>query len=178
MACRERKKKPPERHRPPTKPLPDYRNEAGEFGPNAHCEGLEPFEALEPDEFLAGPEGLPLSSAGSRHLRRVGLDFREGKEAESRKLWLPHERERWQRSKRLRSLMKRGLVSFFTSKRDAWMMVSPSFSGFSDPQGQAGNTVSLLLSYWHWELLTLLNPDVEASMRIGGISRGLPEGAI
>ena len=97
-------------HRPAAKTLHNYRLDSAEFGPDTRCEGLEPFDALSLDEFLGGPGAPPLSQEDRRHLRHAGLDFKEAKDPANRKAWLPHERQRWQRSKRLRSLIKKGLV--------------------------------------------------------------------
>ncbi|KAL8433791.1 hypothetical protein ACSSS7_003637 [Eimeria intestinalis] len=111
-ASSSRHRRKAERRRPPTKPLPDYSIGGFVFGRHTRCWGLEPFGALSPDEYLRGPGGTPLSSADRSLLKRVGVDFLQTTDADTRKLWMPHERERWRRSKRLRYLMKKGLVVF------------------------------------------------------------------
>ncbi|XP_026189838.1 uncharacterized protein LOC34624019 [Cyclospora cayetanensis] len=73
---------------------------------------LEPFEALSEDEFLRGPGQPLLTAAEKHHLRYFGLDFKERKSFTRRRHWGPQERERWQRSKRLRHLIKTQQVVF------------------------------------------------------------------
>lgn len=67
---------------------------------------LEAFEALSEDEFLRGPGGPPLTVQEKRHLRHYGMDFKEKLKPRKRSRWGPLERERWQRSRRLRHLIK------------------------------------------------------------------------
>lgn len=119
--------------RPLVRPLSPYRLGLLELGPHTPCKALKAFKALSLDEFLVG--GLPgpnfeaapssatphqreggsswgpLSLEKKQELLRSGLDFAEpGGGAPRCRMWDPHERERWQRSRRLRSLIKKGQV--------------------------------------------------------------------
>lgn len=67
---------------------------------------LQAFEALSEDEFLGGPRPGGLGHEERRHLLQQGMDFKETVLPSQRKVWGPEERERWQRSKRLRHLIK------------------------------------------------------------------------
>ncbi|KAL8450038.1 hypothetical protein Emag_003462 [Eimeria magna] len=116
-ASSSRRRRHTERRRPPARPLPDYSIAGFTFGPQTRCWGLEPFDALSPHEYLGGPGGPCLSSADRKLLEQVGVDFLETGDTDTRKAWMPHERERWRRSKRLRYLLKNGLVVF----RDDYM---------------------------------------------------------
>ncbi|KAL8424775.1 hypothetical protein Efla_001364 [Eimeria flavescens] len=83
-----------------------------EFGADSRCLLLEPFEALSIDEFLGGPGAPPFSSVERKRLLQLETEFADGEELLTRKWWMPHERERWRRSRRLRFLLETGQVVF------------------------------------------------------------------
>ncbi|OEH79410.1 elongation factor [Cyclospora cayetanensis] len=109
IACNGEKRHTDIIRRPP-KPLPNYTLGSLEFTPGIQCEGLEPFNALSLDEFLVGPGAAPLSPQQRQLFCSRALDFKEPTNLETRTNWWPHERERWRRSKRLRYLLRSGLV--------------------------------------------------------------------
>ncbi|XP_026192167.1 uncharacterized protein LOC113147090 [Cyclospora cayetanensis] len=109
IACNGEKRHTDIIRRPP-KPLPNYTLGSLEFTPGIQCEGLEPFNALSLDEFLVGPGAAPLSPQQRQLFCSRALDFKEPTNLETRTNWWPHERERWRRSKRLRYLLRSGLL--------------------------------------------------------------------
>ncbi|KAL8272466.1 hypothetical protein Esti_003589 [Eimeria stiedai] len=111
-ASSSRRSRHAERRRPPARPLLDYSVDGSFFGPQTRCWGLEPFEVLRPDEHVGGPGGLRLSSADRSLLKQVGVEFSEKGNSDACELWMPPERERWRRTKRLRYLLKKGLLVF------------------------------------------------------------------
>lgn len=101
--------------RPPQKPFPDYECQGELRGQEIWSQALEPFEALPEAEFFreeTGRDMMRFSAADSRKILEDCMQFNEKIKPQNRKAWLPQERERWSRSKRLRMLLRKGLVSY------------------------------------------------------------------